>query len=129
MSKWLQAANTQLPPPDKTDFTDKTPAADDGGALDYGRNEVSSVLSVLSGAADPAPSPALALIEALRTDMDLYAEALRLHGSMSYGQAMDVLGWGATRAGSAETDLRKAGRIEFNRLGRAVLIDREGGSE
>jgi hypothetical protein len=57
----------------------------------------------------------------LEGDMETYAEALRQHGPMSYGQAMDVLGWGATRAGQAETDLRKAGRIEFNNLGRAVL--------
>lgn len=58
-----------------------------------------------------------------RSDPDLYADALRLHGPMSYGVAMWILGWGATRAGQAETALRAAGRIRFNKLGRAVLVD------
>ncbi|MBB2840200.1 UNVERIFIED_ORG: hypothetical protein GGE64_003967 [Rhizobium etli] len=118
MSKWLQAAKSHGTRADKTDFTDKT-------LPDGAREEVLSVVSVLSGdlpaeGIKPAPSPARELIVTLRSDMDLYAEALRIHGPMSYGQAMDVLGWGATRAGQAETDLRKDGRIEFNRLGRAV---------
>lgn len=56
-------------------------------------------------------------------DADRYAEALRLHGPMSYGMAMRVLGWGGTRAGQAETALRAAGRITFNKLGRAVLVE------
>ncbi|MGR9312156.1 hypothetical protein ACU8MX_22395 [Rhizobium leguminosarum] len=125
MSKWLQAAKSQVAPPDNTDFTDKTPS-------EGPRQVVSSVLSVLSGAAEmskacPAsPSPARELIEALGSDMDLYAEALRIHGPMSYGQAMGVLGWGGTRAGQAQSNLRKAGRIEFNKLGRAVLLDQRG---
>ncbi|OOO32840.1 hypothetical protein EFR00_30385 [Rhizobium sophoriradicis] len=118
MSKWLQAAKSHGTRADKTDFTDKTLPEDV-------REEVLSVVSVLSGGPLPtvqsAGSPVRELIEALQSDMDLYAEALRTHGSMSYGQAMDVLGWGATRAGQAETDLRDAGRIAFNNLGRAVL--------
>lgn len=121
MSKWLQAAKSHGARADKTDFTDKTIPED-------APKEVSSVLSVLSGdlpagTIKPAPSPARELIDGLQSDMDLYAEALRVHGPMSYGQAMDVLGWGATRAGEAETRLQKAGRIEFNRLGRAALKD------
>lgn len=123
MSKWLQAAKSHGTRADKTDLTDKTLPED-------AHEEVLSVVSVLSGypspIARPAPSPARELIEALRSDMDLYADALRVHGPMSYGQAMDALGWGATRAGQAETDLRKAGRIEFNRLGRAVLKNNGG---
>jgi hypothetical protein len=63
------------------------------------------------------------MIAALQSDMDLYAEALRIHDPMSYGHAVGALGWAATRAGQAETDLRKAGRIEFNKIGRAVLRD------
>lgn len=128
MSKWLQAAKSHTTPTDKTDFTDKT-------RPEPARKEVSSVLSVLSGVAGgscadiAAPSPVRELIEALQSDIDLYAEALRAHGPMSYGQAMGVLGWGATRAGCAETDLRKAGRIEFNKLGRAVLSDRGDGPQ
>lgn len=56
-------------------------------------------------------------------DPETYFEALRIHGPMSYGMAMRVLGWGATRAGQAEDSLRFAGRIAFNKQGRAVLID------
>lgn len=66
-------------------------------------------------------------MDLLEGDLDAYAAALRSHGPMSYGQAMDVLGWGATRAGKAEQALRHAGRITFNRLGRAVLVE-DGGS-
>ncbi|OQP87573.1 hypothetical protein BTR14_03105 [Rhizobium rhizosphaerae] len=57
--------------------------------------------------------------------MDRYAQALREHGPLSYGMAMGVLGWGGTRAGQAESDLKAAGRIRFNELGRAVLIEEE----
>lgn len=56
-------------------------------------------------------------------DADRYADALRLHGPMSYGMAMRVLCWGGTRAGQAETALRQAGRITFNKLGRAMLVE------
>lgn len=56
-------------------------------------------------------------------DAEVYAEALRLHGPMSYGVAMRVLGWGGTRAGQAEQALRAAGQITFNKLGRAILTE------
>lgn len=55
-------------------------------------------------------------------DADRYADALRLHGPASYGTMMRILGWGGTRAGQAETALRKAGRIAFNDNGRAYLV-------
>ncbi|MDM7850162.1 hypothetical protein [Pseudochrobactrum kiredjianiae] len=58
-------------------------------------------------------------------DPETYAEALRMHGAMSYGVAMRVLGWGGTRASQAEDALRLAGRIVFNSQGRAVLSDNE----
>lgn len=58
-------------------------------------------------------------------DPETYTEALRIHGAMTYGMAMQVLGWGATRAGQAEDALRFAGRITFNSQGRAVLSDNE----
>jgi len=59
-------------------------------------------------------------------DADRYADALRLHGPMSYGMAMRVLGWGGTRAGQAEAALRAAGCITFNKAGRAVLVEAGG---
>lgn len=125
MTRWLAAAKSASPPPDKTDNTDETP-------LVSSRNEVLSVSSVLSEGGgtsfrragthssdlrrdlklDPVPQPG---------DPEAYAEALRAHGPMSYGMAMRVLGWGGTRAGQAETALRAAGRITLNNHGRAVL--------
>ena len=62
-------------------------------------------------------------------DADQYAEALRLHGPMTYGMAMRVLGWGGTRAGQAEAALKAAGRITFNNLGRALLVEDAGREE
>lgn len=55
-------------------------------------------------------------------DAEVYARALKLHGAMSYGMAMQVLEWGATRAANAQDQLREAGRVEFNHLGWAVLV-------
>ncbi len=63
---------------------------------------------------DPRPRP---------DDAEVYARALILYGPMTYGTAMRVLGWGATRAGQAEAALKDAGRITFNSMGRAVLIE------
>jgi hypothetical protein len=57
------------------------------------------------------------------SDPETYAEALRVHGPMSYGMAVRVLGWGGTRAGQAEMVLRAAGRIAFSGHGRAFLPD------
>lgn len=56
-------------------------------------------------------------------DADRYADAIRLHGPMTYGMAMRVLRWGGTRAGQAEAVLLAAGRIAFNAQGRAALIE------
>lgn len=61
-------------------------------------------------------------LEPSRPDADVYADALRLHGPMTYGVAMLALGWGGTRASQAEAALRAAGRITFNKLGQAVLV-------
>lgn len=69
---------------------------------------------------DPRPRP---------DDAEVYARALTLHGPMTYGTAMRVLGWGATRAGQAEAALREAGRIIFNSMGRAVLVEEAGKAE
>lgn len=68
-------------------------------------------------------NPVRNLMDLLEGDVERYADALRTHGPMSYGAAMDVLGWGATRAGKAEQALRQAGRIRFNGAGRAVLVE------
>lgn len=86
----------------------------------------------LSAMADIPKRTAIAAKGDLRRDMkfapvvqpddpETYVEALRVHGPMTYGMAMRVLGWGGTRAGQAETALRAAGRITLNNHGRAVL--------
>ena len=54
-------------------------------------------------------------------DPEIYAEALCIHGPMSYGMAMRVLGWGGTRAGQAEDALRLDGRVQLNTQGWACL--------
>jgi len=59
-------------------------------------------------------------------DPERYADALRVHGPASYGMMMRILGWGGTRAGRAEDELQKQGRIAFDKCGFAVLIDQKG---
>jgi len=130
MTRWLAAAKTTLPPPDKIDRNDKnTP--------EQIKSISSEGVAPLSGkrrpeAAAPKPATVAGFKPDLRRDLKLdpvpqpgdpeaYAEALRVHGPMSYGMAMRVLGWGATRAGQAETTLRAAGCITLNNHGRAVL--------
>ncbi|WP_245256485.1 hypothetical protein [Bartonella tamiae] len=58
-------------------------------------------------------------------DDETYLKALQLHGAMSYGMAMRVLGWGGTRAANAEDRLRETGRIAYNKQGRAVVVDKD----
>lgn len=153
MTRWLEAAQKALPPPDETDKTDKTYTRESEGGELQPKIGVLSVSSVLSGGgthvsesvqATPPPThnhtqqeqsqPAIKLIsnrewtpdtKAKPDDPEIYADSLRIHGPMSYGMAMRVLGWGGTRAGQAEDALRFAGRITFNKLGRAVLSDNE----
>lgn len=57
-------------------------------------------------------------------DADAYARGLRLHGPTSYGVMARALGWGATRAWHAEDELRRAGRIAYDRQGRGRLVGR-----
>ncbi len=59
-------------------------------------------------------------------DPERYVDALRVHGPASYGMMMRILGWGGTRAGRAEDELQKQGRIAFDKRGFAVLIDQKG---
>lgn len=56
-------------------------------------------------------------------DADAYAQVLRLHGPATYGAMMFCLGWGCTRAWQAERALQAAGRISFDHLGQAMLIE------
>ena len=51
-------------------------------------------------------------------DAEAYALALREIAPCGYGAVARHLGWGATRAGQAETILRLAGRIVYDRTGR-----------
>jgi len=56
-------------------------------------------------------------------DAEAYALALRQIAPCGYGAVARHLGWGATRAGQAETILRLAGRIVYDRTGRGRLVE------
>lgn len=61
------------------------------------------------------------------TDAAALLAYLRVHGPASYGATATDLGWGATRAWRAETDLRAAGHVRLNHLGGMIIIN--GGAE
>lgn len=56
-------------------------------------------------------------------DAEAYVEALRQVGPCGYGVVATFLGWGATRAGNAEMELRLAGRIVYDSSGRGKLTE------
>lgn len=56
-------------------------------------------------------------------DAEAYALALREIAPCGYGAIARHLGWGATRAGQAETILRLAGRIVYDKTGRGRLVE------
>lgn len=56
-------------------------------------------------------------------DAEAYALALLEIAPCGYGAVARHLGWGATRAGQAETILRLAGRIVYDRTGRGRLVE------
>ena len=58
-------------------------------------------------------------------DAEAYALALREIAPCGYGAVARHLGWGATRAGQADTILRLAGRIVYDRTGRARLVEEQ----
>lgn len=78
---------------------------------------------------DGFPKPVLAPAESTSIDSDpakdaeAYALALREIAPCGYGAIARHLGWGATRAGQAETILRLAGRIVYDRTGRGRLVE------
>lgn len=60
-----------------------------------------------------------------KSDVEAYAEALRLHGPCGYGGIAAALGWGVGRASVAEIELRKAGRIVYpDKTGRGWLVEK-----
>lgn len=59
-------------------------------------------------------------------DAEDYAVALGDIGPCGYGAIARHLGWGATRAGQAETILRLTGRIVYDRTGRGRLVQEQG---
>lgn len=58
-----------------------------------------------------------------RGDPERYLEALKEYGPLSYGMAMRALGWGGTRAGQVQDELRRQGRIKFDKHGWAYPVD------
>jgi len=71
----------------------------------------------------PAPVGDEAIDSDLAMDAEVYAVALREIAPCGYGAVARHLGWGATRAGQAETILRLAGRIVYDRTGRGRLVE------
>lgn len=62
-----------------------------------------------------------------KSDVEAYADALRVHGPCGYGGIAAALGWGAGRASVAEIQLRTAGRIVYpDKTGRGWLIEKGG---
>lgn len=62
-----------------------------------------------------------------KSDVEAYADALRLHGPCGYGGIAAALGWGAGRASVAEIQLRKAERIVYpDKTGRGWLVEKGG---
>lgn len=68
-------------------------------------------------AVDTAP------VAATPSDPDKLLDHIRLHGPTTYGAAAIALGWGATRAGQAETRLRIEGSVQIEKDGRAHITD------
>lgn len=58
-----------------------------------------------------------------KTDAEAYADALREIGPCGYGPIAVYLGWGATKAGQVEVELRQAGRIIYDNTGRGRLVE------
>lgn len=61
-------------------------------------------------------------------DAEAYANALRFHGPCGYGGIATALGWSVSRASAAEAELRKSGRIAYDKTGRGTLTE-EGKSD
>jgi hypothetical protein len=59
-------------------------------------------------------------------DAAAYEAALQDIGPCGYGAIARHLGWGATRAGRAESLLRQTGRIVYDRTGRGRLVETTG---
>lgn len=63
-------------------------------------------------------------LDAMKADAENYAVALRLHGPSGYGPLARVLGWGMTRTAQAEAELRRQGRVVYDRTGRGWLVEK-----
>lgn len=59
----------------------------------------------------------------LAADPDVLLALLRDRGPTTYGAAASALGWSPTRTWQAEAALQTAGRIQHDRIGRAVITE------
>ncbi len=101
-----------MPPATSTPATTATIATNSRPALPR--------VAVVASVAAPQPQKSKADREA---DAGQLAELLSRSGPLTYGAAASALGWGATRAWQAEAFLRAAGRVHFDAMGRATLIN------
>lgn len=137
MTRWLQAARaataedlsgrkvTHDVTPSQGGAPSTPPANPSTGIL--------SVLSILSGGANPStpppssrekarPEPPPSRADGLDADAGAYADFLRLHGPSTYGVAARELGIGGTRAWRAEERLRELGLVVIEN-GKAKAAD------
>ena len=63
----------------------------------------------------------IARTDGLDADAGEYLDFLHLYGPATYGAAAVALGWGATRAWQAETQLMAAGLVQYDSLGKAAI--------
>lgn len=106
MGRWLDALKKRADAPESNPQNPQNPVA--RGFAGFA-GSVSSANENISGLSQPLP------------DVEAYAEALREIGPCGYGVVAVFLGWGATRAGRAETELRMSGRIVYDATGRGRL--------
>lgn len=85
------------------------------GILKVLKVPVSSECKNSTGAVDAARQP--------KNDAELYIDALRVIGPCGYGGVGSFLGWGMTRAGQVEAEVRLAGLIKYDRTGRAMVVE------
>lgn len=108
MGRWLDALKKLA---DTSDTTPQNPRNPVARGFEGFEGAVSSANENIPGLSKPLP------------DAEAYVEALRQIGPCGYGAVAAFLGWGATRAGKAETELRLAGRIAYDSTGRGRLRD------
>ena len=91
------------------------------GITEINDPEVAKIAEVASLPAQNSKPVHVARTHGLDANAGKYLDFLHLHGPATYGAAAVALGWGATRAWQAEAQLKAAGLVQHNSLGKAAL--------